>query len=113
MTEEIMNAAIMRLRSRALEHYALIKDLYKRAPEDGTVDEIVKQAITLVQYEGAMLTLQQYLPTIVAEITAETQAELAAAQEEESAKSEMSEEEATKRSSSARARKGRGKKKSE
>ncbi len=32
MTEEIMNAAIMRLRSRALEHYALIKDLYKASP---------------------------------------------------------------------------------
>jgi len=113
MTEEIMNAAIMRLRSRALEHYALIKDLYKRPPEEGTVDEIVKNAITLVQYEGAMLTLQQYLPTIASEIAEEVQAELAAAQEGESAKSEMSEEEATKRSSSARARKGRGKKKSE
>ena len=91
---------------------ALIKDLYKRPPTEGTVDEIVKQAITLVQYEGAMLTLQQYLPNFAAEIKAETQAELAEAQKEEPVKSEISEEEAIKRSSSSR-RKERGKKKSE
>ena len=117
MSEEIMNAAIMRLRSRALEHYGIIKDLYRRPAAEGTTDEIVKNAITLVQFEGAMLTLQQYVPTILAEIKAEVKAEQEKekqkAQEKEEADSkEIRGEELAKRSSSYR-RSRKGKKKDE
>ena len=102
MNEEIFNAAIMRLRSRALEHYGIIKDLCRRPPAEGTADEIVKNAITLVQFEGAMLTLQQYMPTIVSELEKEAREELEAEKQEEDKKSEITEEELSKRSSTFR-----------
>ena len=102
MNDEIFNAAIMRLRSRALEHYGIIKDLCRRPPSEGTADELVKNAITLVQCEGAMLTLQQYMPTIASELEQEVRERLKAEQEEDGAPSELSEEELSKRSSSSR-----------
>ena len=102
MNEEIFNAAIMRLRSRALEHYGIIKDLARRPPGEGTVDELVKNAITLVQFEGAMLTLQQYMPTITSELEEEAREKLEAEQEEDDSPSELSEEELSARSSSSR-----------
>ena len=104
MNEEIFNAAIMRLRSRALEHYGIIKDLVRRPPGEGTVDELVKNAITLVQFEGAMLTLQQYMPTITSELEEEAKAEKEAIEAEKKEKARLdqqetiSEEELAKRS---------------
>ena len=60
MTEDILNAAIQKLRGMALEQYALIKDLYHHPASDQTVGSISKHAINLAQLEGAMITLQQY-----------------------------------------------------
>ena len=62
MTEEILEAAIMKLESRAKEQLAIIKDVYHRPAEVGTVDKIAQHALNLVQLEGAALTLRQYAP---------------------------------------------------
>ena len=93
MNEEIINAAIMRLRSRALEHYGIIKDMCRRPPAEGLTDEIVKNAISLVQFEGAMLTLQQYVPTIKSELEAEAKAEQEAIEAEEREKARLDQQE--------------------
>ncbi|HCI69192.1 MAG TPA: hypothetical protein DHV30_00760, partial [Balneola sp.] len=60
MTEEILQSAIMRLRSKATERFAIIKDLYHRPATTETVDLIVQHSVALAQLEGAMITLQQY-----------------------------------------------------
>jgi len=60
MTEDVLNAAILRMRAKALENFALIKDLYHRAATRETVDQICSLSLALAQYEGAMITLQQY-----------------------------------------------------
>jgi len=60
MTEDVLNAAILRMRAKALENFALIKDLYHRPATRDTVDQICSLALALAQYEGAMITLQQY-----------------------------------------------------
>ena len=60
MTEEILQAAILKLRSKALEQYGIIKDLYHRPAESDTVDKIAQHALNLAQIEGAVVTLQQY-----------------------------------------------------
>ena len=60
MTEEILQAAIMRLRSKATERFGIIKDLYHRPATTETTDQIVQHAVALAQLEGAMVTLQQY-----------------------------------------------------
>ena len=60
MTEEILQAAIMKLRARATERFAIIKDLYHRPATTETTDQIVQHSIALAQLEGAMVTLQQY-----------------------------------------------------
>ena len=65
MTEELLNAAIMRLRSKAVEYYGLTKLLYNSPPDETTVDKICAAAMELVKYEGAMITLQQYSAEIV------------------------------------------------
>jgi len=71
MTEEILNAAIMRLRSKALEHYGVLRDLYRRPADKDTVDKLCQHAIALVEFEGAMLTLQQYSGAIKADVKTE------------------------------------------
>tara|TARA_R110002153_G_scaffold12631_3_gene47199 strand:- start:4596 stop:5003 length:408 start_codon:yes stop_codon:yes gene_type:complete len=60
MTEDVLNAAILRMRAKALENFALIKDLYHRPATRETVDQICSLSLALAQYEGAMITLQQY-----------------------------------------------------
>ena len=69
MTEEILQSAILRLKSKATEQFAIIKDLYHRPAVADTVDRIANHALLLAQYEGGMVTLQQYLP-ILAQQTA-------------------------------------------
>tara|TARA_Y100000592_G_C5346078_1_gene256587 strand:- start:68 stop:436 length:369 start_codon:yes stop_codon:yes gene_type:complete len=64
MTEELLQAAILRLRAKALEHYGMIKDLYHNPASEKTVDDICSHAVALAQYEGAMLTLQGYSANI-------------------------------------------------
>lgn len=60
MAAEITEAAISLLRAKALEVFGVIKDIYARPSEEGDADKIANYALKLVQYEGAMLTLQQY-----------------------------------------------------
>lgn len=60
MTEEILQAAIMRLKSRATERFGIIKDLYHRPATTETVDQITQHAVVLAQLEGGLITLQQY-----------------------------------------------------
>ena len=60
MAAESTQAAILILRAKALETYGIIKDMHRRPPEQGDADKIAAHALNLAQYEGAMLTLQQY-----------------------------------------------------
>mgnify|MGYP003150009008 CR=1 FL=1 len=60
MTEEILQSAILRLRSKATEEFAIIKDLYHRPADKDTVDKIANHAIMLAQYESGVLALKQY-----------------------------------------------------
>ena len=73
MTEEILEAATMRLESKAKEQLAIIKDMYHRPAETGTVDKIAQQALNLEQLEGAALTLQQYAPWLAKQTEAEAE----------------------------------------
>jgi hypothetical protein len=57
---EISQAAIMLLKAKALESYGIIKDLLKQPPKKDISDEIAAEALRLVQFEGAALTLTQY-----------------------------------------------------
>ena len=65
MTEEGLNAAVLRLQSLAIETYGRIKDIYKREQQDGDVDTISSLSMKLANYEGALLTLQQYKQNII------------------------------------------------
>ncbi|MBL96789.1 MAG: hypothetical protein CMF52_03150 [Legionellales bacterium] len=65
MTEEGLNAAVLRLQSLAIETYGRIKDIYKREQQDGDVDTVSSLSMKLANYEGALLTLQQYKQNII------------------------------------------------
>jgi hypothetical protein len=71
MTEDILNAAIQKLRAMALEQYALIKDAVHNPATSETVQTISTCAAKMAQLEGAMVTLQQYKPSILALTDAE------------------------------------------
>ena len=73
MTEEILKAAIIRLKSSATERYAIIKDLYHRPATTETVDQIVQHSVALAQLEGAALTLQQYSESLAQQTDAEAE----------------------------------------
>lgn len=73
MTEEILQAAVMRLKSKATERFAIIKDLYHRPATEATVDQIVQHSVALAQLEGAMITLQQYAPVLASQTEAEAE----------------------------------------
>lgn len=60
MAKETSDAAVLQLRANALEAFGIIKDIYARPAQDGDVEKIAIQALKLAQFEGAMLTLQQY-----------------------------------------------------
>jgi hypothetical protein len=65
MTEEGLNAALLRLQSLTIETYGRIKDIYKRPQQDNDVDQIASLSMKLANYEGALLTLQQYKSDII------------------------------------------------
>jgi len=65
MSQDIVNAATLLLRSKALESYGIIKDILLRTAEEGDVDKISTLCLKLAQYEGAMLTLQQYSSSLL------------------------------------------------
>jgi hypothetical protein len=65
MTEETLNATISLLRSKALEIYGIMKDIYARPAQEGDVDLLANHSLKLAQLEGGLLTLQQYAPDII------------------------------------------------
>lgn len=71
MTEDILNAAVQKLRAAALEQYALIKDVYHQPATGDTVNIICNAASQLAQLEGAMITLQQYSEQLATRTPAE------------------------------------------
>jgi hypothetical protein len=73
MTEEILKAAILRLKASATERFAIIKDLYHRPATSDTVDQIVSHSIALAQIEGAAITLQQYSGLLANQTEAEAE----------------------------------------
>lgn len=85
MSQEILNSAIMQMRAKALEAYGIIKDIYRQPSQEGDADRIANLSLKLAQYEGGMLTLQQYAPEIISTVAAEIAAEKAAEEEEQAA----------------------------
>lgn len=73
MTEEILQAAILKLKGRVTERFGIIKDLYHRPATAETVDQIVSHAIAMAQLEGAMITLQQYSGALARQTKAEAE----------------------------------------
>ena len=105
MTEEILQAAILKLRSKALEQYGIIKDIYHRPAASDSVDKIAQHALNLAQIEGAVITLQQYSESLAKQTEAEeiSNAPVAEEQPEESEQPEsISGEELLKRSATTR-----------
>ena len=81
MTEETLDATILTLRAKALETFGLMKDIYARDAQIGDVDLLAQYSMKLAQFEGAMITLQQYKENII-----ESAKERRAAQQEQEAK---------------------------
>jgi len=71
MTEETLQAAILKLQSIAMTQYATIKDLYHRPVQKDTVDKIAQHALHLANAEGAMITLKQYAKQLAQQTDAE------------------------------------------
>ena len=99
MTEEILQAAILKLRSNALEQYGIIKDIYHRPAVSDSVDKIAQHALNLAQIEGAIITLQQYSESLAKQTEAE---EVSNAPVTEKEPESVSGEELLKRSPTAR-----------
>ena len=72
-SKEISQSAILLLKAKALESYGIIKDRLQQSPTEGTADDIATQAMRLVQFEGAALTLQGYFAGGVSETEAQEQ----------------------------------------
>ena len=105
MTEEILQAAILKLRSKALEQYGIIKDIYHRPAASDSVVMIAQHALNLAQIEGAIITLQQYSEGLAKQTEAEeiSNAPVTEEQPEENEEPEpLSGEELLKRSPTAR-----------
>jgi hypothetical protein len=100
MTEEILQAAILKLRSKALEQYGIIKDVYHRPATTESVDKIAQHALALAQIEGAIITLQQYSGNLAKQTEAEAVSNTPEEPEEEP--KQISGEEILKRSATAR-----------
>ncbi len=64
MGVETTQAAILILKAKALEAYGVIKGIHERPAQQGDAEKIAAQALILAQYEGAMLTVQQYFNNI-------------------------------------------------
>ena len=105
MTEEILQAAILKLRSKALEQYGIIKDIYHRPAVSDSVDRIAQHALNLAQIEGAIITLQQYSEALAKQTEAEEISKAPVTEEQPEEKQEpepISGEELLKRSPTAR-----------
>jgi len=102
MTEEILQAAILKLRAKALEHYGIIKDIYHRPAAQDSVDRIASHAMALAQIEGAVVTLQQYSASLARQTENEAISNAPEEPEEPEEPESISGEELLKRSATAR-----------
>jgi hypothetical protein len=66
MSIDKINAALLLLKSKAVETYGVMKDCSSKPPEIGDAENLAKIALSLVQFEGAYLTLQQYTKDLLA-----------------------------------------------
>ena len=64
-SKELLEAAILQLRAKALESYAIIKDTLHSTAGEGDLATISQQALLLAQYEGGMVSLQQYADSLL------------------------------------------------
>ena len=64
MTDEAIEAAILQLRSSALETLGLMKEMAARPLVEGEVNKLALYAAKLANMEGGFLTLQQYAPVL-------------------------------------------------
>ena len=74
MAEETIDSAIALLRSKALEIYGVIKETYATHPQPGSAEQIAKYSLQLANFEGAMVTLQQYKSNIIETTTTKPRA---------------------------------------
>tara|TARA_B100001250_G_scaffold342274_1_gene310524 strand:+ start:1242 stop:1595 length:354 start_codon:yes stop_codon:yes gene_type:complete len=65
MAKDIIESAILLLRSRALEQYGIMKDLIKGPLKEQDTDRLAQHVVKLAQFENAMVTLQQYSPHLI------------------------------------------------
>ena len=66
MTHETVVAALHSLQAQVSEVMGLMKDAAKQPVGEETAANIVKYSIRLAQLEGALITLQQHAPALVA-----------------------------------------------
>jgi len=59
-----LTAAILRLQASAIECFSAISDRNALPTQEGDVDFIAQQFMRLANIEGALITLQQYMPDI-------------------------------------------------
>jgi len=82
---ETLNAAILQLRAKALESYGVMKDLGLQEGTEGNAERVANQALKLAQYEGALVTLQRNIASILESKKEEEESEdVEDAEEEES-----------------------------
>ena len=62
MSEEILDAAILALRAKALEKYARLKEIHSEEITPETVDQICKVSMEMSAYQNAMTNLKTYKP---------------------------------------------------
>jgi len=64
-TKELIDAAILELRAKALEQYSVLKGTLSRPPQEGDAMTLAAGAVKLAQFEGGLITLQQYSASLL------------------------------------------------
>ena len=65
MSKELIEAAILAMRSSALEQYSIIKDILRRPTQESDAERLSAHILKLAQFENGMVTLQQYSATLL------------------------------------------------
>jgi hypothetical protein len=66
MTEHTLNSSIVYLQAKVFEQRGLLADAMKRPSEAGDMERLANLALNLATLEGALITLQQHAPSLVA-----------------------------------------------
>ena len=83
MAKDLIESAILLLRSRALEQYGIMKDIIKGPLKEQDTDRLAQHVVKLAQFENAMVTLQQYRPHLLESLLEDTTPTVVEAEEEE------------------------------